>query len=57
MRTKQKRIHGGISTIDSSLREIRGEKKEVFKSNRNKERKNEIKRKTLKIGKENLVYS
>lgn len=42
MRTKQERTRGGISTTDSSLRDIRGEKKQVFKSNRNKERKSEI---------------
>lgn len=56
MRTKQERTHGGIRTTDSSLRAIRGEKKQVFKSNRNKERKSEIKRKTLNIGKETAVY-
>lgn len=41
---------------DTSLREIRGEKRQVFKSNRNKERETEIKRKTLYIGKETAVY-
>lgn len=52
MRAKQERTRGGISTTDSSLRDSRGEKKQGFESNGNKERKSEIE-KTIKYRQRN----